>query len=682
MTSVGYATLNVIPSFTNFGRTMSTETNTAMAAAGRSGGKLFSSNFARVVGGAGLLGAAFGIASFVKDSVKLEAEFSRTMAQIKVATKAPADELARLDALAISLGKDTIFSANDASGAMLELAKNGIKPATIEAGALSSALTLAAAGGVDMETAATTMGNALNAFGLKGKDSASVANALAGAANASSASIGSLAQGLQQASTTAADTGFSIQETTGILAAFEFAGIKGSDAGTSLKTMLSRLIPTTRKAGNAMHKYGLDFVKANGEFKGATEIAENLKQGLGDLSASERSAALNTIFGSDARRAATILTKQGADGLAKFIKATSDQTQADKLAKANMEGTAGAIERLKGAWETAKLEFGKSIAPVVADFLTDLAGKVDEVGPKLTQFGTWFTDEGVPKLKRFKNFVANDVVPVLETLGGIAKTAAGHASTLVEQFNAMPAWAKKALIGGGLATVAANKVLPGGAGGIAKAVGSKLLPMRTFETNPAALGGLGGGGGKIGTAAKLATVGGLTLGTAAAVTAAGIAVGTALAYKIFKPEADKAGNVGTGVLPAPRGIGGHPVNTDPSITASRNYVEQIRQLGTAADFSQPKLALLRDGVNKYRTQIDKTPRQVELLFKSKGYAARMAEIQRIKDAISAGMTATTDLTPRGFGAGGDFAGSTINVHANTTDEIAREARKAKRRRGH
>jgi TP901 family phage tail tape measure protein len=146
------------------------------------------------------------------------------------------------------MGADTVFSANDAAGAMLELAKNGISPAVIQAGALKSALTLAAAGGVSMEEAATTMGNAINAFGLKGSQSASVAAALAGAANASSASISSLSQGLAQSATAAHQAGLSIQETTAALAAFANAGIQGSDAGTSLKTFLQRLVPQTKKA--------------------------------------------------------------------------------------------------------------------------------------------------------------------------------------------------------------------------------------------------------------------------------------------------------------------------------------------------------------------------------------------------------------------------------------------------
>jgi TP901 family phage tail tape measure protein len=686
LTNVGFATLDVLPSFSQFGSLLSRSTNSAMGAAGKSGGKLFSSSFAKVVGGAGLLGAAFGIADFVKDSVQLEAEFGRTMAQIKVATQAPAGELKRLDDLAIRLGKDTIFSANDASEAMLELAKNGIKTATIEAGALQSALTLAAAGGVNMETAATVMGNALNAFNLPGKKSASVAAALAGAANASSASVDSLAQGLQQASTVAADTGFNVQETTAVIAAFANAGIAGSDAGTSLKTMLSRLVPTTTKAKDAMKKFGLEFVNADGSFKNATQIAGELKDGLGELSASERSSALNTIFGSDARRAATILVKEGADGLAKYIKATSDQGAAEEMAQANMKGTAGAIERLKGTWETAKLEFGKSIAPVVADFLDLLASKIDDVGPKLTEFGEWFTSKGVPKLKRFSGFVKNDVLPMLETLGGYAKTAAGHASDLVGAFNNMPEWAKKVVIGGGVTALAANKVLPkgaaGGALGAAKGLLGSTKPVPVFVTNKG-LGGGGGAGDLLGGGGKSAAIKGVSAvsiaGSAGLVVAlgAGAVIGSAIQGKRFAQDSQTP----SGLNPGARVLTGRGFGSDDPDKTARAYVNLRNQY----DLSDARLKLYRETVVKFNSTVDKTPRQVETLFKSKGYAARMREIELLKAAyatVGAGgvPNAGSEAAPRGFGSeAGLFAGANVNVTANTTAELAAEARKAKRR---
>jgi phage-related protein len=204
---------------------------------------------------------------------------------------------------------------------------------------------------------------------------------------------------LAQGGLAASSVGFSIQETTGILAAFSNAGLEGSDAGTSLKTMLDRLVPSTDKARTAMQELGIiteggrnKFLKANGEFQSATSIAETLQNSLAGLSSSERKRAINTIFGSDAQRAANILAREGAEGLVPLIKATSDQGAAQELASANMAGTAGAIERMKGALETAQLAWGQAIKPVTlfgAELVAVIAGGAV---PLIQDFAVFLTD--------------------------------------------------------------------------------------------------------------------------------------------------------------------------------------------------------------------------------------------------------------------------------------------------
>ena len=226
-----------------------------------------------------------GAVAFAKSAVDVEAKFSTSMRLIQAATKASGGEIKQLNDLAIKLGADTSFSANDAADAMLELAKAGLSTKTIMGGALAGTLTLAAAGGTDLATASTIASNALNTFGLKGRDMASVAAALAGGANASSASVESLGQALQQVGPGATNAGLSLQETVGALSAFDAAGIKGSDAGTSLKTMLARLVPQTDKAAAAMDQLGLDFVKGNGEFESLGNIADQLQDKLGEADA-------------------------------------------------------------------------------------------------------------------------------------------------------------------------------------------------------------------------------------------------------------------------------------------------------------------------------------------------------------------------------------------------------------
>lgn len=468
--SVGTAFVTIAPSFRGFQTAIGTGLTAPMAAAGtragdtagKNAGKSFSSKLGTVAkAGALVMGAAAaaGAVSFVRNSGRLEAEFSKTMNKFQAAAGATSSEMKGMQALALKMGADTVFSANDASEAMLELAKSGMKPATIQAGALQSALALAAADGLSMERAATVMGNALNTFSIAGKDSAQVSNALAGAANASSASVDSIAMGLAQVGTVAADSSQTVQQTTAAIAALAQSGIAGSDAGTSLKTMFARLQPATKAAREAFESFGLAgyqsknsmeelhrmgiepvsssmpdvtkaiedylirtgvagegtmkltdetdkllwstgmvsnaFVKANGEFKSVTQIAGILEKKFGDLSSSERSAALETLFGSDARRAAAVLTKEGAEGLARYVKETSNQTAAEKMAAAGMKGTAGAIEQLKGSWETLQLQFGLFTAPYRVKALRLLTDVVNGIVPALKNTTSFVKDNAV-----------------------------------------------------------------------------------------------------------------------------------------------------------------------------------------------------------------------------------------------------------------------------------------------
>lgn len=343
------------------------------AKAGKKGGGLFASAFTKPMAG---LFAVAGIGALVKQSVGLEAAFSKTMNVLQASSGASKNEIEALREQAMKLGADTSFSANEAADAMLELSKAGISAKDIMSGAAEGTLLLATAGGTDLASAATIASNAMNTFNLEGKDMGTIAAALAGGANASSASVSSLGEALGQVGPGAVNAGLSLQDTVGVLSAFDAAGIKGSDAGTSLKTMLSRLVPQTDKAKSAMKDLGLNFVNADGSFKSITDVAGQLQAKLGPLSEAQRTTALNTLFGADASRAASVLMKEGTDGIGGYIKATKDKDAAEKMAKASMSGTAGALEQLSGGFETMKLAIGQALAPAVTMLANTLSQHV------------------------------------------------------------------------------------------------------------------------------------------------------------------------------------------------------------------------------------------------------------------------------------------------------------------
>jgi TP901 family phage tail tape measure protein len=299
-------------------------------------------------------------------AVNSAAKFETSMNQVQAASGASSAELDDLSEYAKQMGADTVFSAGEAADAMLELAKSGMTPVQIKAGGLKATMDLAAAGNLALADAATITSNAMNTFSLEAKDAATVAAALAGGANASSADVSDLALALSQVGPGAKTAGLSLQETVAVLAEFADKGIRGSDAGTSLKTMLTRLVPTTDKAAGMMAQLGIDFTNADGSMKSIAEVAEILQEKMGGLSDEQKTLAMNVMFGSDATRAATILMQGGAEGLEKYTKATNDQSAATDMAEARMKGLGGALENMKGSLETAAINIGEVLAPMIS----------------------------------------------------------------------------------------------------------------------------------------------------------------------------------------------------------------------------------------------------------------------------------------------------------------------------
>ena len=348
--------------------------------------------------------------------------FNDAMSQAAGALDKPMSEMEDLRQLAIQTGQDTVFSATDAGNAITELAKGGLTEADIKAGALKTTMDLAASSGMDLGEAANVVVQAMGAFGLSANESAEAANALAGAAAASSTDVEPLTQALAQCSAGAKNAGWSIQETTAVLARFADAGIEGSDAGTSLKTMLQRLAaPTSEAAATKIETLGIKTRDASGNLLGAAEMAQELQDKLGGLDAASRDAALSAIFGSDAMRAATVMMDSGTEGLQKYIDAANDQEAAQRLANSQMSDGSRAIEELKGSLETAAIQIGDTLAPIVqkvAELITALVNKFSAL------------PEGVKQVIVVVGILVAALGPLLMVIGQISLGISAVAGTL------------------------------------------------------------------------------------------------------------------------------------------------------------------------------------------------------------------------------------------------------------
>lgn len=302
--------------------------------------------------------SAIGIAAIGGAAVKASTEFNKSMSGVSAVAGATAAEMSQLREAALQAGADTVFSASEAATAQGELAKAGVSVADILGGALAGSLGLAAAGQLDLGQAAEISAQALNIFGLAGDQTTRVADVLAAGANKSAADVAQLGDALRQGGLLAAQTGLSLEETTGVLSLFADNALIGSDAGTSLKTMLQRLAPSTGPAADAMRELGLDFFDAQGAFVGIEEVAAQLQDRLGGLSDEQRQTALTTIFGSDAVRGASILMEGGAAAVEEYTAAVTDQGAAARMAAEQLNNLAGDVEQFKGSVETSLIRIG------------------------------------------------------------------------------------------------------------------------------------------------------------------------------------------------------------------------------------------------------------------------------------------------------------------------------------
>ncbi|MFE1358861.1 phage tail tape measure protein [Streptomyces harbinensis] len=324
-----------------------------------------------------LRGGSLALIAAFAGAVYTAEKFEKAMSGVGAVTQASAEDMSRMREAALEAGRTTQYSATQAAGAIEELAKAGISVTDIVNGGLHGALSLAAAAQVDLAEAAEIAATSMVVFGLSGQDVGHVADVLAAAANKSATDVHQLGLSLKMVGQVAAQSGIGIEETVGALALFASEGLKGSDAGTSLKVMLQRLVPASNEAAELMDSLGFSAYDANGEFIGLTNVAGELANSFRDLTPEARASAMNVIFGADAVRAAGILYKNGAEGLGAFVDAVDDQGYAAAVASTRMDNLTGDINLLRAALETALIESGSAANSVMREMTQWVTGLIN-----------------------------------------------------------------------------------------------------------------------------------------------------------------------------------------------------------------------------------------------------------------------------------------------------------------
>ncbi|WMM74476.1 phage tail tape measure protein [Rhodococcus pyridinivorans] len=376
---------------------------------------------AAIAGGA--LVAGLGVA------IKSAGDYESSLSQLRQASGATNKEMAGMSELARQLGQSNDLagvSAADAARTMVELSKAGLSVKdTMDSS--KAVMSLARAGNIDFAEAAIIAASSLNAFGLEGKQATQVADMLAAGANASQADLADLALGLQQSATVAKQFKLSLNENVTALSLFANNGIKGSDAGTSLKTMLISLAKPSEASAKLMKQIGFEAYNASGEFVGLEEMSKRLAKATSTMTEEQKQNALATIFGTDAFRAAAVLADNAGDSYAKMSKAVGQSGAAQQAAAAQMGPYEKSIEGLKNTVSELGLAVGTELLPfatTATNALSDLVGGVtghlpaasrviDDFVGSATEMGREVGSYLVPKVAALWTTVQTKLIPAL-----------------------------------------------------------------------------------------------------------------------------------------------------------------------------------------------------------------------------------------------------------------------------
>lgn len=309
-------------------------------------------------------------------------DFEKQMSRVQAISGATKDELEQLTNQAIDLGASTSFSASEVASGMENLASAGFTTSEIME-AMPGLLDLAASSGAELATASEIAASAIRGFGLEANESAHVADVFAEAAARTNAQTEDMGEAMKYVAPVAKTVGLSIEETAAAIGIMSDAGIKGSQAGTTLRSGLVRIVKPTKQVKDAMEQLNVEFYNSDGTMKSLTEIVEVLQKSTAGLTDETKNQALAQIFGTEALSGMLALVNRGSDELSNMTKSFEDADgAASEMADTMLNNTSGAIEELKGSLESAGIAIQKELAPYIkdlADYIKDLVDKFNDL---------------------------------------------------------------------------------------------------------------------------------------------------------------------------------------------------------------------------------------------------------------------------------------------------------------
>lgn len=346
-------------------------------------------------------------------ALNVSKNFEQGMSNVKAISGATGDEFKALRDKAIELGGSTVYSATEVADAMTEMAKAGWSSQDIMDG-MSGVLDAAAASGENLASVSTIVADAITGFGLSAADSTHVADLLSQAANAGTIDISDLGESFKYIAPLAKTMGFSIEDTTTALTALSQSGIKGSQAGTALRGMFTRMIKPTDQVAAAMNDLGITLTDNEGNFKSMDTILREMRGTFQTLTPEQQAYYASVIAGTEGVSGMTALlgmSQEEYDKLSESMKNADGVAQ--QTAETMQDNLAGAMEQLMGALESAGIVVGETLTPMIrdlAEWITDVVEDFNDL------------DEGTQQaIVKFALFAAG-IGPVMMVGGKLLKT--------------------------------------------------------------------------------------------------------------------------------------------------------------------------------------------------------------------------------------------------------------------
>ncbi|MDK4444906.1 phage tail tape measure protein [Enterococcus faecium] len=345
-------------------------------------------------------------------AAKVGGDFEEQMSRVKAISGATGDTFEQMKQQAIDLGAKTAFSAKESAAGMENLASAGFSAQEIMK-AMPGLLDLAAVSGGDVALASENTATALRGFGLEASEAGHVADVFARAAADTNAEVGDMGEALKYVAPVANSMGISLEETAAAIGIMSDAGIKGSQAGTTLRGALSRLARPTKAMQDTMDNLGVSFYDADGKMKPLKTQVELLKKAFEGLTPEQQQNALVTLYGQESLSGMMALIDKGPDSLGKLTKSLKDSDgAADDMARTMQDNMNSSIEQMFGAFESAAIVIQKILAPSIKKVADAISGLVEKFvsAPESTQ-----------RLVVAIGAIAIAIGPVLYALGMLVK---------------------------------------------------------------------------------------------------------------------------------------------------------------------------------------------------------------------------------------------------------------------